>query len=501
MDNRKYAGYIYCCFTDTKEDNVDVQQIHFFLSEDGLNWTALNGNEPAFLAGSDFKDFVEPAGEKSVNYIVKDGTDISKTVCGDASALFPFEGFDHGLRDPYLIRGAKADGSDADKVWLVATDLNTHCKKYGDETNLATNTCGSWPRMTTFGNGSRYLFIWETTDWIHWTRRYVDVGTEVNSCMAWAPEAIYNPAKDNYLIYWSARTDDDAESRDRLYCNETDDFITFGPTMLYEQEDFYKKYLPDGVKFNDGYGNIDTSMLWVGDTLYRLVKDETDNHVELMSAKSVFDPKLDEKNLWIKVARNVNNEWEEVFSDDNNNWYFKDKSKALGKVFDYYDPKVIKGYESDGVIYDTKEKLKELKANDTLDIKTAEVVYNWYKDRSVGDHFVKIDQEGIEKYRGAYEGATMFKFIDRDEWCVMIDFYGDMSVRYEPYVTKDLSVPNSIVKLSSGYGRTGGDIGGHGTVIPVTASEYNNLIDYYNNKETMTKKALANYHEIKKITE
>lgn len=499
MDSRKYSGYIYCCFTDTKEDNVDVQQIHFFLSKDGLNWTALNGNEPAFLIGKDYTECVEPAGEKSVNYVVKPGTDISGTVKGDASVLFPFEGMDHGVRDPYLVRGAKADGSDADKVWLVATDLNTHCKKYGDESNLATNTCGSWPRMTNFGNGSRFLFIWETTDWIHWERRYVDVGTEVNSCMAWAPEVIYNPAKDNYLVYWSARTADDGESRDRLYCNETEDFITFGPTMLYEQEGFYTKYVPDGVEYNDGYGNIDTSQLWVGDTLYRLVKDETDNHVELMSAKSVFDPKLDKDNLWVKVSRNAENQWEQVTFHKDKGWCFADGEAATGKVWDYYDPKIITAYELDGVTYGDKKALMELKSKDTLDIKTAEVVYNWYKDRSVGNHFVKIDQEGIEKYRGAYEGATMFKFIDRDEWCVMIDFYGDMSVRYEPYVTKDLSLPNSIEKLTSGYGRTGGDIGGHGTVIPITAEEYNRLVDYYNDKTRMTSKAIANYHEIEKF--
>ena len=78
--------------------------------------------------------------------------------------------------------------------------------------------------------------------------------------MAWAPEAIYNPEKDNYLLYWSARTTVDGRARDRLYCNETKDFVTFGPTKLYEQEPFYENYLPNGVSSaDDGYGNIDTS--------------------------------------------------------------------------------------------------------------------------------------------------------------------------------------------------------------------------------------------------
>lgn len=38
-----YAGYVYVCFSVPKGKDYDVQQIHFFLSEDGMNWTALNG--------------------------------------------------------------------------------------------------------------------------------------------------------------------------------------------------------------------------------------------------------------------------------------------------------------------------------------------------------------------------------------------------------------------------------------------------------------------------
>lgn len=94
----------------------------------------------------------------------------------------------------------------------------------------------------------------------------------------------------------------------------------------------------------------------------------------------------------------------------------------------------------------------------------------------------------------------MFKFIDRDEWCVMIDFYGSMRVRYEPYTTTDLSKPDSIEKMSGGYGRTGGDIGTHGGMIPITVKEYNTLIDTYNDKSNMTEAALENYHEIPYIS-
>ena len=471
LSDDSYAGYVYVCFADKDPvgkgnhlDFKDVQQIHFFLSEDGLNWTALNGCNPLFEVGMDYADLIEKYSPTSYNYKVKEDADIEQTKTGDASTLFPFEGEDQGVRDPYLIRGCRKNSIDSGKVWLLATDLNTMAEKYGG--NRTNNVVGNWGTMTTSPYGSTKLFIWETEDWVHWTRRYVDVGTEVDACMAWAPEAIYNPAKDNYLVYWSARTNVDGRTRDRLYCNETKDFVTFGPTKLCEQEPFFQNWknkVPN--KAHDGYGNIDTSQLWVADedgnpygTLFRLVKDETNNHIELMSADTVLDPKYE--------------------GDENQDAY------------DATDPKRITPFTLDGKEYAGMSDFSDL--SDNRDLKRAEIVWNWFKNESVGDHFEKISQKEMEGYSGAYEGATLFKFIDRDEWCVMIDNYGDMSIRYEPYLTTDLSEPNSIKKAAEGtFGRTGGDVGTHGGMIPITVEEYNTLIDTYNADDTVN-----NWHEI-----
>lgn len=467
-----YAGYVYVCFSVPKGKDYDVQQIHFFLSEDGMNWTALNGCNPIFQTGMDYIDNIQSCGAGSVNYEVVEGTNIEATTVGDASVLFPFEGRDQGVRDPYLIRGSRADGSDSNKVWLLATDLNTHSDQYGGK--KGSNTLGNWGLTSTVGVGSQKLFVWETEDWINWERRYIDVGGEVNSAMAWAPEAIYNPVKDNYLVYWSARVDEDGASRDRLYCNETKDFKTFGPTKLYEAEPYFENYKPNGVAVNSGYGNIDTSQLWVAGkdaegnetpygTLYRVVKDETNNHIELMSASTVLDP-----------------EYEGTANQDK-----YDATNAIG----------IKPFELDGKTYSTKADLNNIPGDSNL-IKRAEIVHNWFVDQSVGNHFEKISQKNIEQLTGAYEGATMFKFIDRDEWCIMIDFYGSMQVRYEPYVTTDLSDPDSVTKMPAGtYGRTGGDIGTHGGMIPITVKEYNTLIDTYNSDPSVN-----NYHKIDYIS-
>lgn len=444
-----YAGYVYACFGNT--DGYDVQQLHLYLSEDGLNWTALNGAHPVFETGTDYIDSIEAVSKR--NYKIVEGTDIKETTTGDASVLFPFEGDDQGIRDPYIIRGSRAE--DSNKVWILATDLNTMSEQYGG--SLEKDRVGNWGTMSTIG--SPYLFVYETEDWVHWTRRYIDVGTEIGACMAWAPEAVYNPEKDNYLVYWSCRVNVDGRARDRLYCNETKDFVNFGPTKLYEEEPFWQNH--NSTANNSGYGNIDTSQLWVADedgnpygTLYRVVKDETNNHIELMSAETVLDPDVN---------------------------------------YDETEPIRITPYTFEGEEYATLEDLAGL--TDRNEYNRAEIVYNWFINESTGNHFKYIEQKNMESKKGAYEGATMFKFNDRDEWCVMIDYYGNNSVRYEPYTTTDLSEPNSITKVTSGYGRTGGDVGCHGGMIPVTAEEYNTLIDTYN-----ADSSVSNYHEIEYIS-
>ena len=111
-----------------------------FLSEDGLNWTALNGFNPVFNVGTDYIDKIKKAGTH--NYTVAEGTDITATTSGDASVLFPFEGIDNGIRDPYIIRGCRKD--DSDKIWILATDLNTMASRYGGSLN--NNTVGNWVR-------------------------------------------------------------------------------------------------------------------------------------------------------------------------------------------------------------------------------------------------------------------------------------------------------------------------------------------------------------------
>ena len=64
-----YCGYLYVCFIcenlNEGRDERDIQQLHFYLSEDGLNWTSVNGKKPAFTAGKDYLKYIN---ESSYNY-------------------------------------------------------------------------------------------------------------------------------------------------------------------------------------------------------------------------------------------------------------------------------------------------------------------------------------------------------------------------------------------------------------------------------------------------
>ena len=117
------------------------------------------------------QDMIEKMGANSVNYRVAAGTDVTQTVSGDASVLFPFEGRDQGIRDPYMIRGSKKDGSDANKVWILATDLNTHSSQYNGNKNTNTLAGDTWGLTSKVGVGSTHLFVYETEDF--------DSGTEI----------------------------------------------------------------------------------------------------------------------------------------------------------------------------------------------------------------------------------------------------------------------------------------------------------------------------------
>lgn len=80
--NTNFEGYLFAYFEGAAENRKDEEQLRFAISEDAINWTALNNNQP--ILNSD---------------------DISQS---------------GGIRDPQILRG-----EDEDSYYIVATDMST----------------------------------------------------------------------------------------------------------------------------------------------------------------------------------------------------------------------------------------------------------------------------------------------------------------------------------------------------------------------------------------
>ena len=119
------------------------------------------------------------------------------------------------MRDHSIVRSH--DGS---KFWILATDLRIASGKGWD---------------TAMHHGSTKLVIWESTDLVHWSApRLVDVaGTIPSAGCAWAPEAIWDPASNAYIVYWSTISPLNGIDKPRIYYSKTTDFVTFTPPQMY----------------------------------------------------------------------------------------------------------------------------------------------------------------------------------------------------------------------------------------------------------------------------
>ncbi len=156
-----------------------------------------------------------------------------------------------GLRDPFIIRSHEGD-----KFYLLATDLK------------------AYPAVD-FGKaqetGSKFMEIWESTDLVHWSdQRHVKVSSDFAG-NTWAPEAFYDEAAGEYVVYWASAlyptTDTTGRSIStsfqRMMYATTRDFVTFTDPKPWID-----------VKRGTGRGMIDATVVQDGDTYYRVVKDE-----------------------------------------------------------------------------------------------------------------------------------------------------------------------------------------------------------------------------------
>ncbi|KAK3401584.1 hypothetical protein B0T20DRAFT_492386 [Sordaria brevicollis] len=127
-----------------------------------------------------------------------------------------------GVRDPTIIPGG---GSEAGKKWyIIGTDLN-----------IAKTTWDAAQRK-----GSKGIFVWESTDLINWVNERLVVVEDNTAGMVWAPEAIWDPAKGQYLVHWASKfypTSDPNHTGNpsaiKIRYAYTSDFKTFSTPQTY----------------------------------------------------------------------------------------------------------------------------------------------------------------------------------------------------------------------------------------------------------------------------
>ncbi len=201
---------------------------------------------------------------ETVSFAVSDGPDpLAWTTLNDDAPVLTSELGTKGLRDPFVIR--KADGTG---FVMLATDLKIYGGgNFGDAQET----------------GSRSIMIWESPDLVSWSEQREIVLAPENAGNLWAPEAYWDEAAGEYLVYWaSALYPADvapadrriADSYQRMMYATTRDFVTFSEPQVWIDENR-----------GPGRGMIDSTVAQTADGVYhRLTKDEADMTVRQESS-------------------------------------------------------------------------------------------------------------------------------------------------------------------------------------------------------------------------
>jgi len=227
------GGFLFVTFRG--EGTAGGEQIYFGLSRDGKHWQALNGGKPALTSA---------LGEK-------------------------------GARDPYVLRAADGDNGGGGKFYLIATDLSIYRNH-------------DWKRAVQ--SGSRAILVWESSDLVNWSApRLVNVAPPDAGC-AWAPEAIYDPEKQSYLVYWASTTKGDDYAKHRIWAAWTKDFRAFSEPFVYIEK-------PTTI--------IDTDIVRDGadGRYYRFTKDEKYKAITMETADSLTGEWRDVPGFTLAQAR------------------------------------------------------------------------------------------------------------------------------------------------------------------------------------------------------
>lgn len=161
------SKYLFCYFTGNEPEN---ETVHFAVSEDGYNFTALNNNEP----------------------VIKQN--LGKKCC----------------RDPYIFRGK--DGV----FHIIATDMRC----YDGWAN--NNSMVVWDSVD--------LINWDNERIIDFSQ----FPETKSANRVWAPQVVYDKKKEEYMIYWSHNNADEGWHTIPWYAYTKDFItLTTNPAVLY----------------------------------------------------------------------------------------------------------------------------------------------------------------------------------------------------------------------------------------------------------------------------
>ena len=154
LTEKDFAGYIFVYFKDQN------QCAYLAISKDGYTFTDINAGQPVF-----------------------DGTLLAEQ---------------KGVRDPHIARGP--DGA----FYVAMTDLHIFAQQAGYR-----DTQWQRPEVQYGWGNNRALVLLKSYDLIHWTKSDFRVDTAFPELgdidCSWAPQTIYDPAKDKMMVYFTIR--------------------------------------------------------------------------------------------------------------------------------------------------------------------------------------------------------------------------------------------------------------------------------------------------------
>lgn len=187
-------GYLFAYFEGSGTGNLQ-EQLRFGASADGVNWNALNNNQPIIASDT-----------------------ISKT---------------GGIRDPHILRG-----EDGNTFFIVATDMFVNKNGWGSNPGIV---------------------LLKSDNLTDWTHAYIDLSVTYperfgDAHWVWAPQTIYDPSAGKYMIYFTLKRN---TSNDLVtyYAYANDDFTAFEsePKVLFSA--FYGS-IDNDIIYKDGVWHL-----------------------------------------------------------------------------------------------------------------------------------------------------------------------------------------------------------------------------------------------------